>query len=118
MKPLTKKNNLNKVSPFQNGKSKYDTATGLNSSLTKKEIARGQNFMRITFEEIKRSANKEGVCPKCNKKAKRFATFYQTLNPFNVAYDGQLKDRDTILEELTAEIKAWRDEPTYHKKCE
>jgi len=72
----------------------------------------------VKFEEVGFSASKSGICPVCGKIARRNKHFYQTLNPWNVNANGEPKNAGEIIPELRTQAKAWKEEPTYHAKCE
>jgi len=44
------------------------------------------------------------------KKKRQSKTFWQTLNPFNLAPDGMPKTRSEIMAELVTERKKWMEE--------
>lgn len=71
-----------------------------------------------TFDRVTLSSSKEGTCPTCGKKAKRSKTVGQTVNPFNKLPDGSIKSPQDIKRELRTMLKAWREEPVYHARCE
>jgi len=74
--------------------------------------------LSVSFDKIKRSATKSGVCIKCNKKCKRNITITKTVNPFNKNKHGFTKTREEVLESILEEIKEWKKNPIFHSKCE
>ena len=66
-----------------------------------------QNYEKVGFVE-----RKNGVCPKCGKRATRSKEFYQTINPWNQKTEAQ------ILKEETLKAKEWLEKSTWHQKCE
>lgn len=74
--------------------------------------------MKVNFKEYGVSGTKRGICPKCKKKASRAKRFWQTQNQFNVNDKGEMKSIDEILKENSKEVKAWKEEPVFHVKCE
>jgi hypothetical protein len=74
--------------------------------------------MRITFQPVKLTVSKSGICPVCGKRATRTRTESQTINPWNRNADGTLKTENEIRLELHHEIDVWEREPVYHQRCE
>lgn len=72
--------------------------------------------MRYVFQEVRRSAIKDGACPVCGVKTTRQQKFYQTISPFNKNAAGDMKTADEIVVELKAEMAAWTPDFT-HGKC-
>ena len=73
--------------------------------------------MRVTFEELKFSAQKTTTCTWCTRKVRRSRTFSQTLNPFNQKADGTIKNAEDIRKELFAEADEWQKEPELCTSC-
>jgi predicted unusual protein kinase regulating ubiquinone biosynthesis (AarF/ABC1/UbiB family) len=72
----------------------------------------------ITFNEVAIHGMKSVKCAGgCGRTLKRSRKFWQTLSPFNKKASGELKSRDEIYEELTAERKAWIAESETCKHC-
>jgi hypothetical protein len=76
--------------------------------------------MRVvtTYDEVKLSGSKAGICPACGKRAQRSYTVSQTINPFNKNKEGQYKNYSEIMEENHKELRIWEEKPIYHAKCE
>lgn len=74
--------------------------------------------LSMTFDQVKRSASKSGICSKCNKKCKRNTTVTKTVNPFNKNKNGDIKTHKEVLEDVLEEIKEWKKKPVFHSRCE
>lgn len=70
------------------------------------------------FKKLQRRSTKTGICTVCGKKCSLSKTFYQTINPFNKNSDGQVKTSREISDELDNEVKAWKEKPATHVKCQ
>ena len=61
--------------------------------------------MRITFTEVSLRATKRWT--ENGKRRAKTQKFYQTINPFNKNAAGEMKTKDEILAEITAQRDAW-----------
>lgn len=73
---------------------------------------------RMTFEVVKLSATRSGVCTVCGSKCTRSFTAEGTINPFNTNEDGSVKDRSQVREALRPKVHAWKLKPLMHVRCE
>lgn len=64
-----------------------------------------QYFYPISVSATKRWTTKDG------KKRQRKRKFYQTINPYNKNKNGEMKTKEEILVEITAERDAWLKQP-------
>jgi len=70
----------------------------------------------VRFEVVSEHARKSTKCTGCGKRLQRQRTFTQTLSPFN-KYQGQLKTRERIEEELIKAALDWEQEPETCRDC-
>lgn len=75
-------------------------------------------MVMISFQQVKLSGSKSGTCPTCGKKVTRRKTVTQTVNPFNRNADGVPKTQEEVQASVREALKAWKEQPAYHAKCE
>ena len=70
---------------------------------------------RIDFEEISLTGEKNIKCNGgCGRRLKRRKKFCQTINPFNLNAERQVKSKQEIYEELRLDLRIWETET---EKC-
>jgi hypothetical protein len=60
-----------------------------------------------TFQEVAVRVAKQGKCEICGKRVKRSTTFRQTLNPWNINANGDVKTETEIYAELRGIANEW-----------
>jgi hypothetical protein len=73
--------------------------------------------MKQTFHLITAKRRVTGTCAKCGKKRTRTLTAEQTVNPFNKGADGNVKTREQIAREVSAEVAAKASLPFVCASC-
>lgn len=74
---------------------------------------------RTTFEKVEMYGTKSVKCAGgCGRRLKRSTTVYQTINPYNKAADGRLKDHYDIRAELVVQLDEWERKPELCIHCD
>ena len=75
--------------------------------------------MTVTkFEEVSRWGQKNVKCAGCGKHLRRSTTITNTINPFNKNAAGQVKSYGEVLDNVKAQLEAWKLAPERCKPCE
>lgn len=62
---------------------------------------------RTTYERVVLSCTHKWIDPETGKKRQHTVRFEQTINPYNVGIDGEMKTRGQIMRELEAKARSW-----------
>lgn len=68
--------------------------------------------MRVNFQEISVRGVRRWKDPITGKQRQETKKFYQTISPFNRTKEGEVKNRNQIMEEIRVERDKWESEAT------